>query len=199
MVAPGLPALDKTLVDIILMNQFVDLTDVPPAKGRSPGTNKLLEGHLILVQPMDLLQTKRLIPDFPTWLQCYSVYTAVLLTQFPQRATSLLLYQKNMAYLSQRFKWPSWVVYDNTFRQEAADTKKLDWSQIDYGIHARCFHNQTSSVEAWCSSCHSVDHLQDNCQKTAIRLSTRLSTQQIQTIYPSHMPELQQRGRTLQI
>ncbi len=148
---------------MILADLFVDLTEVPPAKGRSPGINKLLEGQLILIQPMDLLQTKHLIRDFPTWLQCFSVYVAVLLTKFPQRATSLLLYQKNLAYLSLRFEWPAWVVYDNTYRQEAADVGKVDWSQVDYGIYARCFHNQKLSVEAWCSGCHSVDHLQDNC------------------------------------
>ena len=115
------------------------------------------------MQPADLLQTKRIIPDLPTWLQCFSVYAAVLLTKFPQRATSLLLYQKNIADLSQRFLWPSWVIYDNSFRQEAAETKRLDWSQLDYGLHARCFHNQASALEGWCSTCLSVDHLQANC------------------------------------
>ncbi len=127
-VAPGLPSLDKLLVETILSDQFVDLAEIPPAKGSAPVTNKILDGHsLYVVRP-----TKRLIPDLPTWLQCFSVYSAVLISKYPERATSLLLYQKNIAYLSQRNRWPSWVVYDNSFRSEAADNAKTDWSLIDY-------------------------------------------------------------------
>ncbi len=153
MVSQGLPALEKTLVELILSDQFVDLTDIPPAKGRSPAASKLLEGQILLVQPADFLQTKRLIPDFPTWLH---FYTAVLLSKFPVRAPSLLLYKKNVAYLSQRFRWPSWVVYVN---QEAADLARYDWSQIDYGL-------QTIALEAWCMGCHAVDHLLASCPYT---------------------------------
>ncbi len=158
-VAPGLPSLDKLLVETILSDQFVDLAEMPPAKGSAPAANKILDGHnLYIVRP-----TKRLIPDFPTWLQCFSVYSAVLILKYPERATSLLLYQKNIAYLSQRFRWPSWVVYDNSFRSEAADNAKTDWSLIDYGVHSRSFHNQTLIRDSWCANCHSVDHLQADC------------------------------------
>ncbi len=101
--------------------------------------------------------------DLATWLQCFSVYTAVLISKYPERATSLLLYQKNIAYLSQRFRWPSWVVYDNTFWSEAANNSKTDWSQIDYGVHSRSFHNQTLLRDSWCSNCHAVDHLRTDC------------------------------------
>ncbi len=41
-----------------------------------------------------------------------------------------MLYQKNIGYLSQRFRWPTWVRYNYSFRQEAADLGKLDWSQL---------------------------------------------------------------------
>ncbi len=54
-----------------------------------------------------------------------------------------MLYQKNIGYLSQRFRWPTWVRYDYSFRQEAADLGKLDWSQLDYGLHAKYFHHVT--------------------------------------------------------
>ncbi len=45
-------------------------------------------------------------------------------------------------------------------RQEAADLGKLDWSQLDYGLHAKYFHHVTSSLDTWCSTCHTVDHRQ---------------------------------------
>ncbi len=67
-----------------------------------------------------------------TWVQCFSLFTAVLL---------LMLYQKNIGYLSQRFRWPTWVLYDYS---------KLDWSQLDYGLHAKYFHHVTSSLGSTC-------------------------------------------------
>ena len=138
----------------------MDLTEIPPAKGRTPTANKLLEGQVVVVQPADLLQAKRIIPDLATWLQCFAVYAAVLLKKFPERSTSLLIYQKHLAYFSQRFPWPSWAIYD---AKEAADADKVDWSQVDYGLHARCFGNQHQQGDAWCPTCHSIDHLADNC------------------------------------
>ncbi len=85
-VAPGL------LVDLIWSDQYVDLTEIPPAKGPA---SKLLE---VVVHPADLLQAKRIIPDLATWVQCFAVYAAVLLKKFPERSTSLLTYQKHLAY-----------------------------------------------------------------------------------------------------
>ena len=104
-VAPGLPALDRTVVELILAELFVDLAELPPAKGHAPAaTNRPLDS---LTQPANPVQPKRLIPDLGTWVQCFSLYTAVLLTKHPHRATSLMLYQKNIGYLSQRFRWPA--------------------------------------------------------------------------------------------
>ncbi len=161
--APGLPALDRNLVELILAELFVDLADLPPAKGHAPTSNKPSDTP---AQPANLVQTKNLIRDLGTWVQCFSLFTAVLLTKHPNRATSLMLYQKNIGYLSQRFRWPTWVLYDYSFRQEAADLGKLDWSQLDYGLHAKYFHHVTSSLDTWCSTCHTVDHPQVNCPLT---------------------------------
>ncbi len=111
------------------------------------------------------------------------------------RATSLLLYKKNVAYLSQRFRYPSWVVYDNSFRQEAADLARYDWSQIDFGLHAKCFYNQTITLEAWCTGCHTVDHLLASYPYTKPQeatnkrvLPTPQPPPQPKTSRPSHLP-----------
>ncbi len=163
-VAPGLPALDRTMVELILAELFVDLAELPPAKGHAPAaTNRPLDS---LTQPANPVKPKRLIPDLGTWVQCFSLYTAVLLTKHPHRATSIMLYQKNIGYLSQRFRWPTWVLYDYSFWQETADLGKIDWSQLDYGLHAKYFHHINSSLDAWCSICHSGEHRQGNCPLT---------------------------------
>ena len=65
---------------------------------------------------------------------------------------------------SHRFKWPSWVIYDQNFRQEAAERNQTsDWARIDSSLFAQCFTGQAKSSESWCKSCHSLDHLSDAC------------------------------------
>ena len=116
------------------------------------------------MQMSDYVHSKRLIPDFGTWVQCFMTYTAVLLAKHPGRATSLLLYAGNIAQLSQRWRWPSWVVYDNASRKRAADKGEKDWSELDGGLHAQCFNTGMAlNAEGWCKWCHSMDHLSTHC------------------------------------
>ncbi len=133
----------------------------PPARERTKSRGGATEHQVVLVQASEYLQTRRTMPDFITWTQCFSLYSAVLLTRYLERATSLLLYQATITKLSQKFKWPSWVVYDDSFRQEAAETNKTDRSKIDASLHAKCF--TAAMAEGWCSICHSVEHLKQSC------------------------------------
>ena len=153
----------KGLVDCILAGQYIDFTELPPAKARTKTLSNVLDGQIVFLQASDYPQAKRLIPDLGIWIQCFSLYAAIILTKQPERATSLLLYQASITKLSQKFKWPSWIIYDNSFRQEAADCAKQDWSKIDPSLHAQCFTGMSISAEGWCSLCHSVEHLKHNC------------------------------------
>ena len=81
----GLPALPKKLVARIWANEYIDFSELPPAKGKVQALNQSLEGQVILVQAEDLLQSKRLIPDLPTWIQCFAVYATVLTKKYPGR------------------------------------------------------------------------------------------------------------------
>ena len=139
LIAPGLPAVKRWLLESILANECIDLTELPPAKGRSKVMPNSLEGKILLLHETDFQQTKQLIPDINTWIQCFSVYTAIVVHYFPERATSMLMYTASMGKLSQKFRWPSWVIYDQAYRQEAAESGKVDWSQVDASIHAQCF------------------------------------------------------------
>ena len=102
----GLPALPSKLVMKILANDF-DFAELPLARGRP--MLQSLDGQVIVVQAADLLQTQKLIPDLATWLQCFSIYVA---TNVPGRISELMAYQMTIAKASMKYKWPSWVVYD---------------------------------------------------------------------------------------
>lgn len=165
-VAPGIPALKRSLVEQILGGKYVDLGELPPAKGFNKPTSSLtagLDGQVVLLQAADLVKTKKLIPDLATWTQCFAIYTAVLVTKFPARAQSLLMYMGVIAKLSKKFKWPSWIIYDHTFRQEASATGQWEWSKIDGGIYAQCFTGMSLTAEGWCSICKSMDHIKSSC------------------------------------
>ena len=102
-VAPGLPSISAALRDAILAGQFVDLTELPPAKGNVKPISGELEGKVLLLRPADLWQARKLIPDIETWFQCFALYSTVVRSRFPERATSLFLYAANSAKVSLAF------------------------------------------------------------------------------------------------
>ena len=61
---------------------------------------------------------------------------------------------------SQRYQWPSWVVYDQNFRQEAAGNPHQSRARMDLSIYAQCFMSQAIS---WCTRCQCLDHTTSNC------------------------------------
>ncbi len=72
--APGLPALKKPVVQNILEGQFIDFTELSPAKGRTKAVTVELEGQVLYIplQASDLIKAKHMTPDLGTWLQCYA-------------------------------------------------------------------------------------------------------------------------------
>ena len=54
----GLSAVPKKLVAKILANEYIDFTDLPPAKGKSRPVPHSFEGQVVVVQAADLLQAR---------------------------------------------------------------------------------------------------------------------------------------------
>lgn len=156
----GLATIPKKLAAKILANDFAEL---PPAKGKGKPMPQSLEGQIIVVQAADLLQTRKIIPDFATWVQCFSLYAAMLASKFPEKIQELMAYQTTIAKASQKYRWPSWVVYDQNFRQEAAGNPTQSWAKVDPSIYAQCFTGQAISAENWCTKCQCLEHTSVNC------------------------------------
>ena len=146
-VALGIPALSKKLAQKILNGEYVDFAELPPAKGRAKPSSLDWEGQVLPVQSTDLYATKKLIPDLATWVQCFSIYAVVLWSQSPERLPDPLGYAAFIAKCSQKFKWPSWVVYDQNFRQLAAEETLTIWARPDPGVYAQSFTNYALSAE----------------------------------------------------
>ena len=97
----------------------------------------------------------------------FSHMGAVLLTvvakKFPERIAEFMSYQSIIAKASQKYRWLSWVVYDQNFRKEAAGNPSQSWAKVDPSIYAQCFTGQGLSTESWCARCHSLDHTSASC------------------------------------
>ena len=133
-VGTGLASMSARLVEDIKANKFVDFSELPPAKGKGSQTLQALEGQVVVVQATELIQTRRIIPDLATWSQCFALYVAVIAQSQPERVPELMAYQSLIAKVSQKYKWPAWVVYDQNFRGEVAGKTDQSWAKLDPGI-----------------------------------------------------------------
>ena len=160
----GIPSIPKKTRDSILAGEYIDFSQLPPAKGKTcPLSLPAAEGNIILVNAADLIQQKKLIPDVGTWVQCFLIYAGTICAQSPGRLPDLLSYLYKLTRASQRYKWPSWVIFDQNYRQEIADRGSTELSHLDPTLYAQCFDGQAKEGNAWCQHCHSLEHSSDMC------------------------------------
>ena len=62
----GLSAIPNKLVAKILSNDYDNLAELPPAKGKGRPMLQSLEGAINIVQAADLIQARKIMPDFAT-------------------------------------------------------------------------------------------------------------------------------------
>ena len=146
-----------------MANQYIDFNELPPAKGKGRSVSQAFEGQVIVVQAADLMQNRKTIPDLATWAQCFGLLTAVIAKHTPGRVPELMAYLSIITKASQKYKWPSWVIYDQNFRMDAAGNPAQPWSKVDPSIYAQCFTGQALSAENWCTRCQSLDHSTLRC------------------------------------
>ena len=96
---------------------------------------------MVAVQATDLISTRNMIPDLATWLQCLGLYVAVVAQS--QRVPELMAYQAIIAKANQMYRWPSWIVYDQAFRQEMAGEKGQLWTKVDPSTYLVYFSART--------------------------------------------------------
>ena len=99
----GLLALPRKWVERIQAGDYIDFAELPPAKGKSKGMPSSLEDQILVVQAADIMESRKMIPDLATWVQCFSVYMAMVTAKEPVRTNNLLAYQAIIAKCSQKF------------------------------------------------------------------------------------------------
>ena len=164
LVAPGLPSVPQKVIDKIKRGEYIDFNELPPARGLSKSLPPHLEGQLVIVQADDLAVSRKLIPNFETWSQCFAIYAAVRIANDPSKAGDLMAYSHSIASMAKKFSWPSWIMYDQAFREEAAYLPARLWGKEDASLYAKCFNwGPTSATPNWCWNCQSLEHQTDQC------------------------------------
>ena len=155
-----LPALPSKLLQRIWADEYIDFAELPPAKVKPRTVQHYMQGPVLLLQMQDLdSNTRKTIPDFTTWMQCFALYAAAIITKQPDRVANLMAYFFMTANNANKYKWPSWLVYDQNFRQLMANTQDKVWAKTNVGIFAQCFIHAQRASESWCRTCHSIDHV----------------------------------------
>ena len=78
----------------------------------------MTQGQVVVVQAADLIQSRKLVPDLATWMQCFGLFTAAVARKRPESIPDLMAYMTIIARASQKYRWPSWAIYDQNFRLE---------------------------------------------------------------------------------
>ena len=125
--AGSLPMIPENLVEKILKGQYVDLSDLLQdnillAK-KSTGTSGSSATESGLTQRYKKREFTKDEARMLSWIQCFTVYTAIVCSQDPGRLNDLLGYMVIMSNEGRRFKYQGWLTYDEMFRQSVVKSK----------------------------------------------------------------------------
>lgn len=136
---PGFLALPKKLTVRLFADEYINFTELSPAKGRCRPPAHELDGKVVLIQATDLMATKKVIPDLATWVQSFAMYTAAI-TRARARYDGLhglhCQMQHEVLLASSDGLRPN-------FREQAADKGTALWARADPSLTHR------SSPLAW--------------------------------------------------
>ena len=88
---------------------------------------------------------------------------AVLVSHQPTRIADLMGYQSLIARVSKKYRWPSWVVYDNIFGRKVAGNADQQWAKAEPSLYTQCCMGQEKTTENWCAKCQGLDHVTSDC------------------------------------
>ena len=154
----SMPAIPRKLADKIRWGQYVDFSLLPPASGMSKKAPTQLEGGVVVIKAEDLARSRRIIPDIKVWHQCHMLWLSVALKVDPGRCQELLAYGYLITKCSKAFRWPSWVLYDQEFRQSRVGDWSARWDEVDTCLYTQHFSGKSEELGSWCSLCCAADH-----------------------------------------
>ena len=155
----GLPQVPKKLVARIQAGEFIDMSELLPDRLSASGSPLTKSNSSEASGPSK--QNRRNVANILEWLQCYSIYVAVVTEKIPEKIKDLLGYQALIIQVKMENEGDAWLGYDCRFRQIAASKPNLAWAQLDPTLRNLAFSGATKVAR--CSHCFSLTHASKEC------------------------------------
>ena len=110
---------------------------------------------------------RREVPNLWSWLQCYSLFAAILCNKYPEKARELWAYQATIIGEAKRCGGSGWHLYDTAFRQQISSIEKADFSKINQSLYSTTFLAYAGRSQ-FCPNCMLSDHTQEECALTPV-------------------------------
>ena len=153
----ALPVIPGKLVKRILKGDFVDMAELLKDNAEME-RRRLRAGESSHGQR----QSRREIPDFNSWLHCFSLYAAVVGSKYPQKCKDLWAYQAMMIAEHRKCGGRGWLLYDSAFRQQIVSLEEAKFATINQSLYATTFLAYGSRGQ-FCTRCMMSDHSQEDC------------------------------------
>ena len=165
----------KKLYERILNWEFIDLGELRPVgtlERLNPDPDPL---KYVIMSGMEVARAKKKpITDIFRWIECFTIYVAVLASKYPSVVPELLAYMLVIIKAQREYEEPAWRLYDEAFRDKAAAMGNKKWAQVDPHIYDQVFTGRACRT-ALCGICDSIGHTGDGCPNSRSLPKKRLS------------------------
>ena len=162
--------LTKTTTTAITNGEYVDFATLLPISSLlEEARNSQLHlqvGAQGLTIPLPATSKRPKITSIEKWLDAFAIFSSVLVSMYPSRATALIAYQQLIRDAARKFPGMAWYVYDVEFRRRASHNLSLNWGERDVQLYLDTF---TGLPNSGCRTCSSSDHHADSCPLSSPR------------------------------
>jgi len=140
--------------------------------------------------------SRREIPDMLSWLQCFSLYAAVVCSKFPDKVREMWAYQAIMIAEQRRCGGRGWLLYDSGFRQQVASFESVDFSKINQSLYSTTFLAYGGRGQC-CTTCMAPDHTREECALHPGRAIPVVRVREPATTTETHLRMLEPRKKRM--
>ena len=140
----ALPVMPAKLVKRILRGEYVDMAELlidNMEVERRRAVSEAEEGRARINQHE--------VPDMLSWLQCFSLYAAVVGSKFPEKVQDLWAYQATIIAEHRRCGGRGWCLYNAGFQQQIVSIESAEFGKLNQALYAMAY----GSVGQFCDSC----------------------------------------------
>ena len=158
-IGAGFPPVPLKLIERIQAGDFIDMAELLPERLGFNAFNCPMSDDKDGKHSSK--SRKRQVTTITEWVQCFSIYAAVIAEKYPIKIRDLLGYQALLVEAHIQYEGDAWLGYDRRFRQTAAASPDLVWAHIEPTLWNMAFAGHAKSAR--CKHCFSLSHQSHDC------------------------------------